>query len=102
MGWRFTSEGESGVVVPIGACAKLKCLHQTENEARLCYRNFILEKHTTYFTKMNDRKPCVVCGAVTDNMIEVDGTPQVRVCPHHANLQDAGDFILAGGDELIA
>ena len=102
VGWRFVSEGEDGSIVPIGTCADLMCLHPTQNEARLCYRSFILDKRTLFFARMSDRQPCVVCKGMTDNMVEVDGTPQVRACALHANLRDVGDYIFAGGDEIIA
>ena len=102
LGWRFTSEKEDGSIVPIGMCNEVGCLHPTANDARICYRNFVIDRYTNFFLKMSDRKPCQVCGKLTDNMIEVDGTPQVRACPDHANIQDADEFIFAGGDELIA
>ena len=93
-GWHYTSRND-GRVFAIGYCADHKdAPHATEDEARRCYRDYLLNERLRLDLTLGDYNPCEVagCKTLTNRAVSIDGWPRWRLCDEHRTKEAVAEM----------
>jgi hypothetical protein len=70
--------------------------HATEEEARECYRQWILDNELRFWEANDTQRKCKVCGAWTSNVAEVD-CKIFTLCDEHNNRKTVEQLLETPG-----
>lgn len=99
--WHYTAKNDD-VVLPVGYCADGCPGHDTADEDREHYRQYLLD-HTNYETrhKWADPHRCAVCGKFTTRFVQIpDGITTYTLYPAHANRAGLDQAMPTIGDVI--
>lgn len=70
------------------------CGHDTEQEARECYKQYLLDHNLTFDTMSNQQNKCRVCQEWTQKYAEI-GNRSFVLCDEHCNVETVGTLFSA-------
>lgn len=89
-GWHYTTMND-GHIGAIGYCQDHRDTpHATEDEARACYRNYVLEQRTRLDGTLGYYNPCEApsgCSVLTNRAVAIEGDPRWRLCDEHRTAE---------------
>lgn len=100
-GWHYTSRNDDRIH-PVGYCPDHRdSPHATEDEARACYRNYLLEQRTRLDGTLGAWNPCEApsgCALLTNRAAVIQGDPRWRLCDEHRTAEIVAELLgpLAG------
>lgn len=82
-GWHYTSMND-GRIWPTGYCAG-HAPHETEDDARRCYRDYELNEQLHLGCTLGDWNPCEYpeCETLTSRGVSIGGWIRWRLCDEH-------------------
>ena len=83
-GWHYTSLNKRIGTFPIGYCQD-HGPHETEDDARRCYRDYELNERLRLDGTLGDWNPCEYpeCGTLTNRGASIGGWHRWRLCDEH-------------------
>lgn len=97
--WDFTCHNRRMGTWPIGTCGQQRCEHNTPDEARECYRQYILDQMLKL--DHHEFKPWVECEAEgcdfdTNKAAQAGNYFHWALCPKHMNKETVAGLLKVG------
>lgn len=85
--WHYTVYNRRLGTWPVGYCAERNCDHRSVEEARECYRQYLL-REKTHEVEYTTALRCLVCNEWTPMVLVVDHGREFPLCDAHRTIEE--------------